>query len=99
MKKYLYIFIAIIILSACESELELTSPSELTTAGFWDTEEGAKTAHTGMFANLRSSAGNLWLLGEMRSDIWGGRTYESPSNESLIESNITVATAPFGGWA
>ncbi|TXD48188.1 RagB/SusD family nutrient uptake outer membrane protein [Polaribacter sp. IC073] len=99
MKKYLYIFIAALTLSACESELDLTSPSQLTTAGFWDTEEGAKTAHTGMFANLRSSAGTLWLLGEMRSDIWGGRTYESPANESLIESNITVATAPFGGWA
>ena len=99
MKKYIYIFIAVITFSACESELELTSPSQLTAAGFWDTEEGAKTAHTGMYANLRSSAGTLWLLGEMRSDIWGGRTYESPSNESLIESNITIATAPFGGWA
>lgn len=99
MKKYIYIFIAVITFSACESELELTSPSQLTAAGFWDTEEGAKTAHTGMYANLRSSAGTLWLLGEMRSDIWGGRTYESPSNESLIESNITVATAPFSGWA
>ena len=99
MKKYIYIFIAVITFSACESELELTSPSQLTAAGFWDTEEGAKTAHTGMYANLRSSARTLWLLGEMRSDIWGGRTYESPADENLIESNITIATAPFGGWA
>ena len=86
-------------MGACESELELTSPSELTTAGFWDTEEGVRTAHTGLYANLRSSADNLWLLGEIRSDIWGGRTFESPNNESLIRSDITVATAPFGGWA
>lgn len=98
MKKYIYILIAVVTLSACENELELTSPSQLTAAGFWDTEEGAKTAHTGLYANLRSSAGTLWLLGEVRSDIWGGRTYESPSNEALIESNITIATAPFGGW-
>ena len=99
MKKYIYIFIAAITFSACESELELTAPSELTAAGFWDSEEGAKTAHTGLYVNLRDEAGDLWLLGEMRSDIWGGRTYESPSNENLIESNITIATAPFGGWA
>ena len=99
MKKYIYILIAVVTLSACSDELELTSPSELTVQGFWDTEEGAKTAHTGLYANLRSSTGNLWLLGEMRSDIWGGRTFESPFNESLIENNITVATAPFGGWA
>ncbi|GAB5554240.1 MAG: SusD family outer membrane lipoprotein NanU [Saprospiraceae bacterium] len=99
MKKYIYIIFAVLIFSSCEEQLELVSPSELTTAGFWDTEEGARTAHTGMYANLRSSAGNLWLLGEMRSDIWGGRTYESASNVNLIESNFTEATAPFGGWA
>lgn len=86
-------------LSACSDELDLKSPSELTAQGFWDTEEGAKTAHTGLYANLRGSAGSLWQLGEMRSDIWGGRTFESPFAEDLIESNITVATAPFGGWA
>lgn len=99
MKNYIYILILTFTLAACESELNSTSPSELTTAGFWDTEEGARTAHTGLYANLRSSASNLWLLGEIRSDIWGGRTFESPSNESLIRSDITVATAPFGGWA
>jgi len=99
MKKYIYILMAFVMFNSCESELDLLSPSELTAAGFWDTEEGAKTAHTGMYANLRSEAGDFWLLGEMRSDIWGGRTYESPANEALIESNITVSTAPFGGWA
>lgn len=99
MKKYIYIIIAMAIFNSCSNELDLVAPSELTASGFWDTEEGATTAHTGIYANLRSEAGDLWLLGEMRSDIWGGRTYESPSNVSLIESNITVTTAPFGGWA
>ncbi|HUH29155.1 RagB/SusD family nutrient uptake outer membrane protein [Gelidibacter sp.] len=99
MKKYIYILIAAMTLSACSDELELSSPSELTAQGFWSTEEGAKTAQTGLYANLRASASNLWLLGEMRSDIWGGRTFESPFDENLIESNITVSTAPFGGWA
>src|SRR5690606_9122442 len=97
MKKYIYLLLIACTLGACESELELTSPSELTTAGFWDTEEGARTAHTGLYANFRSSMENLWLLGEIRSDIWGGRTFESPNNEALIRSDITIATAPFGG--
>ena len=91
--------VAAITLGACESELELESPSELTTAGFWDTEEGSRTAHTGLYANLRDEAEDFWLLGEMRSDTWGGKTYESAFNISLIESNISEATAPFGGWA
>lgn len=101
MKKHIIILFILLGFSfnSCENQLELTSPSELTAAGFWNTEEGATTARTGMYANLRSDAGNLWLLGEIRSDIWGGRTYESPSNVDLIESNITISTAPFGGWA
>lgn len=99
MKKYIYLLIVVFTFSACESELELVAPSQLTASGFWNTEEGALTAHTGMFANLRSSAGTLWLLGEIRSDIWGGRTYESASNISLIESSFTTSNAPFGGWA
>lgn len=99
MKKYIYLLSVVCGLMACESELELTAPSELTTAGFWDSEEGVRTAHTGMFANLRGEAGDIWLLGEIRSDIWGGLTYESPSNVSLIESSFTASNAPFGGWA
>ncbi len=99
MKKYIFILIAVVTLNSCSDELDLKSPSELTVQGFWNTEEGAKTAHTGLYATLRSSASDLWLLGEMRSDIWGGRTFESAANENLIESNITIATAPFGGWA
>lgn len=83
----------------CSSELDISSPSELTAAGFWDTEEGATTAHTGLYANLRGEAWDIFLLGEIRSDIWGGRTYESPSYVDLIESNITISTAPFSGWA
>ncbi|MDX1364779.1 MAG: RagB/SusD family nutrient uptake outer membrane protein [Arenibacter latericius] len=99
MKKYIYILIASFALGACESELELTSPSQLTVQGFWDSEVGARTAHSGLYANLRSSASTLWNLGEIRSDIWGGETFESPFSESLIRSDITVATAPYGGWA
>lgn len=99
MKKYIYIIVAVVVFNSCSNQLDLVAPSQLTASGFWNTEEGATTAHTGLYADLRDQAGNLWLLGEMRSDIWGGRTFESPNNVSLIESNITVSTAPFGGWA
>ena len=99
MKKYIYIFIAIITFSACESELEIKSPSQLTAAGFWDTEEGAKAAHTGLYGTYRSSNFTLWYLGEIRSDVWGGDTFESASALDLIRSNFTATTAPFGGWA
>ncbi|MCR8668697.1 RagB/SusD family nutrient uptake outer membrane protein [Aestuariibaculum sp. M13] len=99
MKKYIYIFMTALAFTSCESELDLNSPSEIPVDQFWGTEDVARSAQTGLYANLRGSFNDLWLLGEMRSDIWGGRTYESPANEALIESNITISTAPFGGWA
>ncbi|WP_372801717.1 RagB/SusD family nutrient uptake outer membrane protein [Lutibacter sp.] len=98
MKKYIYILLATVIFSSCESELELFSPSELTAAGFWNTETGAKAGHTGLYGTLRGSNSALWMLGELRSDIWGGVTFESPSNVSFIESNFNATTAPFGAW-
>jgi hypothetical protein len=99
MKKYLVLIVAFAVFSSCEDQLTLTSPSELTASGFWNTETGAKAAYTGLYANLRSADNTFWLLGEIRSDMWGGQTFESPFTINLIESNITVTTAPFNGWA
>jgi len=97
--KNIFKILLVLLLVSCESELEITAPSELNTTGFWTSEEGAKAAHTGLYGSFRGLQGNFWLLGEVRSDVWGGQTFESPANEPLIESNITVSTAPFGGWA
>ena len=97
--KYIYLFLAVLVMGSCEKELEIDAPSDLTSSGFWDSETGARAALSGLYGALRSDASTLWLLGEIRSDIWGGATFESPSNISLIESNFTVSTAPFGGWA
>jgi|TARA_R110002020_G_scaffold38860_4_gene116325 hypothetical protein len=97
--KYLYIILTLTLFSACDNELELNPPSELTSSGFWDSENGARAAHTGLYGALRGANSTMWLLGEIRSDVWGGQTFESPANLELIESNITESTAPFGGWA
>lgn len=99
MRKYIYILFAIFGFSSCESEIEISSPSQLTAAGFWDTEEGAKAGHTGLYGTLRSKNYTFWLLGEIRSDIWGGDTFESASNIYLIESNFTTNNPPFGAWS
>lgn len=99
MMKTILKILLVLLLVSCESELELQAPSELTTNGFWNSEEGAKSAHSGLYGSFRGQQRTFWLLGEIRSDVWGGQTFESPSDLPLIESNITVSTAPFGGWA
>jgi len=101
MKKYsiLIAFLAIISFSACEDTIDLVPRSELTANGFWDSEDGAKAAHIGIYSNLRSQAGDFWSFGELRSDLWGGNTLETPGSLWFIESDFTATSAPYGGWA
>ena len=97
--RYIYIILALLVLNSCESELEINAPSELTFNGFWDSETGARAAHSGLYGSLRGETSTFWALGGLRSDVWGGPTFESPASIDFIESNITVSTAPYGGWA
>lgn len=97
MKKYILLVAVITIISACE--LELKPESSLTYNGFWDTEEAAQAAHIGIYASLRGYNYTFWSMGELRSDIWGGATIESPSGTSLIDNDISTTSVPFGNWA
>jgi len=99
MKKILYFVICTFLFCSCEQELEVTSPSSLTFQGFWNSEDGARAAHTGLYSNFRSQASDFWVMGEVRSDMYGGATFESPSNVGMIESNISATIVPFANWA
>jgi hypothetical protein len=37
-------------------------------------------------AAYRGYAGTIWQMGELRSDVWGGNTIESPFGIDLIEN-------------
>ncbi len=98
MKKYLLIFIAGILLSACD--LNLKSVSDLTYAGYWSSEEAVKAAHAGVYVKYRTYANTFFQMGEMRSDIWGGKTIgEEPWDANLYRNNFEITTAPFGNWS
>jgi len=95
--KYIILFLAVALLGSCE--LEMQPESELTYNGFWDTEEAARAAHVGIFSKYRDYAYTQWQMGELRSDIWGGKTIESPSGQDLIDNNISTTIVHFGNWA
>ncbi len=99
MKKILILITSILLFTACENLIDLKAPSELTEQEFWNSENGARAAHTGLYGAFRGKLNTFWILGALRSDVWGGRLYESPFNEEFIKSNITESTAPYGGWA
>ena len=95
MKKYIILLISIAFLSACD--LDMQPESQLTYNGFWDTEEAAKAAHTGIYASYRNYDFTFWRMGEVRSDIWGGNTFaNSPNDIDLIENNISTSIVHFG---
>lgn len=91
------LILAVVVLGACE--IDLQPESELTYNGFWDTEEAARAAHIGIYAKYRDYANTLWTMGEVRSDVWGGNTIESPSNTELIQNNMSSTVVFFGNWA
>lgn len=97
MYKYIILLLAVTILSSCD--LDMQPESELTYNGFWDTEEAARAAHVGIYAKFRRYDYTIWQMGELRSDIWGGNTIESPSGIDLIDNNISATVVHFDKWA
>lgn len=96
--KYFILFLAAIVISSCE--LDMQPESDLTYNGFWDTEEAARAAHVGIYSSYRNYAFTFLRMGEVRSDIWGGKTFaNSPNDVDLIENNISSTIVYFGNWA
>jgi hypothetical protein len=97
MKKLIILLAGVIMLNACE--LDMQPESQLTYNGFWESEEAVKAAHTGIMAAYRGYADTFWQMGELRSDVWGGNTIESPYGTDLIENNISSTVVHFSNWA
>lgn len=98
MKKYILILFSLASLfSACN--LDIKPESDLTFNGFWESEEAARAAHIGIYARYRNYASTFWSMGEVRSDLWGGATVETPSNIELINNNISKTQVYFSNWA
>lgn len=97
MKKLIILLLGIAILNSCE--LDMQPESQLTFNGFWESEEAVRAAHTGIMAAYRGYAYTFFQMGELRSDVWGGNTIESPYGIDLIENNISTSIVPFSNWS
>jgi len=97
LKKLIILLLGIAILNSCE--LDMQPESQLTFNGFRESEEAVRAAHTGIMAAYRGSAYTFFQVGELRSDVWGGNTIESPYGIDLIENNISTSIVPFSNWS
>lgn len=89
----------IVLLFGCENQLIKKPSSILTYQGYWESEEAARASIIGVHAALRDFHRTLWELGEIRSDIWGGKTMESHYDLDLVWQDISVNKVPFPNWA
>lgn len=97
MKRALLIFVMIItglLFTSCEKLLDIKPESSLGYGNYWETEDGAKAAQVALHANLRNYYSNLWYLGEIRSDIWGGNTIETCFDLEVIQQDISTTKVP-----
>lgn len=92
MNKKILLLLAIIIgFSACDEPFKDIEPeSSLTFKNFWQGESTAKSAVIGLHDDLRSNDFWYFLIGDVRSEIWGGNTLATPHAENIIENDIRV---------
>lgn len=96
MKRNILLGLSLLFLGACE--LETPPESDLTYTGFWNKEEAAKSVHSGVYSRFRSYGYTMWLMGELRSDIWGGKGIENSHNQDLYTNDINITKVAFNNW-
>jgi hypothetical protein len=69
--KILSAITALVLVSSCSKELELTPESNISDANYWQTTEQFDAFVTGVHISFRSHTYNFLALGELRSDIYG----------------------------
>ncbi len=97
MKKYIFMAIALFAFSACN--LDTPPESNAIYDGFWEKEDNAKSVFDGIYSQFRGYGNTMWLMGELRSDMWGGKGIENAHNQNLFTNNINTTNVPFENWA
>lgn len=96
MKKYIFITTALFAFIGCdlESQPESNAIYEI----FWEKEDNARSVLDGVYSQFRGHGLTMWQMGELRSDMWGGKGIETPSEQDIFTNNINTTTVPFKNW-
>lgn len=82
-------------MAGCDSVLEVTDESLIGGSSFWKTEEDVKAATMGLYTYLRGLDGDLFRLGELRSETAGPNSRGADGNLGVYYYN-TLGPATMG---
>lgn len=109
MKKYklfLQLMIGLSIVAgfiSCKKQLEEVIPQDqLSTKLILSDPNAAQTLYTGVYSSLRGYNSTLFVLGEMRSDIWTDGLFTESADPGYViyyDHNISALNAPANNWA
>ncbi|MDE3236871.1 MAG: RagB/SusD family nutrient uptake outer membrane protein [Bacteroidota bacterium] len=108
MKKYKLLFhslLALLIISAgtsCKKQLEEAVPQDQLVASQLSDPAALQTLYTGVYATFRSYNSTLFVLGEMRSEIWTDGLFTESADggyQQMYDHNISALNVPYGNWA
>ena len=96
MKKFLKYFAAGCMVFSMTSCLDVEPQSEITDAGYWKEEGQFSSANTGLQAMFRDRTFNLYLWGEMRTNLYGGSPFsgEASSGYEFMWNNLLSQASP-----
>ncbi len=99
--KVLIGLVLIISAASCKKQLEEAVPQDVLSAADLSNPNALVTLYTGVYAQLRSYNSTLFVLGEMRSEIWtDGLFTESLDGgyQQMYDQNINALSVPYGNW-
>jgi hypothetical protein len=68
MKKIIFYILCMLTLFSCKKELDLSDPTQKSTANFYKTQAEIQQAVNGSYSNLQTLTLNAWIFGELPSD-------------------------------
>jgi hypothetical protein len=86
---------------SCKKQLEQAVPQDVLSAADLSNPNALITLYTGVYAQLRTYNSTLFVLGEMRSEIWtDGLFTESPDPvyQQMYDQNINALNVPYTNW-
>ena len=106
MKTYrlIKIFVGVVLvisITSCKKQLTEAVPQDVLSAADLSNPNALVTLYTGVYAQLRTYNSTLFVLGEMRSEIWtDGLFTESVDGgyQQMYDQNITALNVPYTNW-